>query len=241
MWLWCMINKKTGEKMNVKDKTTIGIISAMAVIAFVLLFGFVFGNIDPKNKLEAYTLAISFAGLFATFGGAYLGAKISANTAIKLARQDRNVENSAKMLANLSKINHLSEILKYKVMDNKLLLEKLEKDGGHHTEDLKELKTEYTEWQKYYSDLTIYINSTELNSEDIKGIKEPTCLLAYLEDNIERFTYSDMNNEGRSNKGVEKDELDEVINTFELCNEYLLKIEKQTNIIREKLINQLPK
>lgn len=84
-----MINIKMGEKMKVKDKTTIGIIIAMAVIAFVLLFGFVFGNIDPKNKLEAYTLAISFVGIFATIIGAYLGAKISGDNAIEILEIDR--------------------------------------------------------------------------------------------------------------------------------------------------------
>lgn len=70
-----------------KDKVNLTIIITMVVIAFVLLFSFVFSNIDPKNKLEVYTLAISFVGIFATFGGA--GAKISGKNAVEIMEIDR--------------------------------------------------------------------------------------------------------------------------------------------------------
>ncbi|MEB8263399.1 hypothetical protein [Mammaliicoccus sciuri] len=67
-----------------KDKVQFVIIALLGIVAFILFFGFVLSNIDPNNKLEAYTLAISFVGIFATFGGAYLGAKIAGDNAIKL-------------------------------------------------------------------------------------------------------------------------------------------------------------
>lgn len=72
-----------------RDKVQLILIFLLGVVAFILFFGFVLSNIDPDNKLEAYTLAISFAGIFTTFGGAYLGAKISGEYAINVANKER--------------------------------------------------------------------------------------------------------------------------------------------------------
>lgn len=93
--------------MKIKDKITMGIITAMVVIAFVLLFGFVLSNIDPNNKLEAYTLAISFVGIFATFGGAYLGALIAGKYTLKTLKlsedikREINEEKATQLMENL--------------------------------------------------------------------------------------------------------------------------------------------
>ncbi|WP_436864287.1 hypothetical protein [Mammaliicoccus sciuri] len=72
-----------------KDKIQFVIIALLGIVAFILFFGFFLSNIDPDNKLEAYTLAISFVGIFATFGGAYLGAKISGENASQIAKKER--------------------------------------------------------------------------------------------------------------------------------------------------------
>lgn len=72
-----------------KDKVQFVLIVLLGIVAFILFFGFVLSSIDPNNKLEAYTLAISFVGIFATFGGAYLGARISGKYAIKVANKER--------------------------------------------------------------------------------------------------------------------------------------------------------
>ncbi|PTG40503.1 hypothetical protein BUY24_10135, partial [Staphylococcus cohnii] len=64
--------------------TIIGVIGLM-IFAFIFTIGYILSNIDPENKLEGYTIAISFIGIFATFGGAYLGAKISGENASKIA------------------------------------------------------------------------------------------------------------------------------------------------------------
>lgn len=85
-----MISIKTGERM--KDKVQFVIIALLGIVAFILFFGFVLSNIDPDNKLEAYTLAISFVGIFATFGGAYLGAKIAGNQSNKLFEKQIKIQ-----------------------------------------------------------------------------------------------------------------------------------------------------
>ncbi|MGS2600415.1 hypothetical protein [Mammaliicoccus sciuri] len=75
-----------------KDKVQFVIIALLGIVAFILFFGFVLSNIDPNNKLEAYTLAISFVGIFATFGGAYLGAKIAGNQSNKLFEKQIKIQ-----------------------------------------------------------------------------------------------------------------------------------------------------
>ena len=39
--------------------------------------GYIISYVDPKHSITGYSIAISFVGVFATFGGAYLGAKVS--------------------------------------------------------------------------------------------------------------------------------------------------------------------
>ena len=72
-----------------KDKLNLILLAVIGVFAFVLFFGFILSNIDRDNKLEAFTLAISFVGIFATFGGAYLGAKIAGDKALEISNEDK--------------------------------------------------------------------------------------------------------------------------------------------------------
>lgn len=86
--------------------TIIGIISLM-IFAFIFTIGYILSNIDPENKLEGYTISISFIGIFATFGGAYLGAKISADNARNLEelKRKREVTEQNKKIVHLIKMN----------------------------------------------------------------------------------------------------------------------------------------
>ncbi|HDE4337210.1 TPA: hypothetical protein PDW96_000779 [Staphylococcus aureus] len=60
----------------------------LAIISFVLVVGYIISSIDPNHSITGYSIAISFVGVFATFGGAYLGAKISGENALKIANRD---------------------------------------------------------------------------------------------------------------------------------------------------------
>lgn len=66
----------------------------ITLIGLILLVFFIFvttqQGIEYKDKIM---MCISFAGLFATFGGAYLGAKISGDNARKLYEYQKNEEN----------------------------------------------------------------------------------------------------------------------------------------------------
>lgn len=105
------------KKIDFKTLITIVFIGLLFIFAFIFSVGYVLSNIDPKNKLQGYTIAISFIGIFATFGGAYLGAKISGENASKLAKREsmindlnRTMESNNKVLENF-KIKGLKRAL----------------------------------------------------------------------------------------------------------------------------------
>lgn len=99
------------KRFDFKTLITILFIFILFIFAFILSVGYVLSNIDPKNKLQGYTIAISFVGIFATFGGAYLGAKISGENASKLAKREsmindlnRTMESNNKVLRSFNTI-----------------------------------------------------------------------------------------------------------------------------------------
>lgn len=99
------------KRFDFKTLITILFIFILFIFAFILSVGYVLSNIDPKNKLQGCTIAISFVGIFATFGGAYLGAKISGENASKLAKREsmindlnRTMESNNKVLGSFNTI-----------------------------------------------------------------------------------------------------------------------------------------
>ncbi|WP_217983379.1 hypothetical protein [Staphylococcus nepalensis] len=100
------------KKIDFKTLITILFIIMLFIFAFILSVGYVLSNIDPKNKLQGYAIAISFIGIFATFGGAYFGAKISGENASKLSKKE-------------NMINDLRNTLQY----NNKILDKFNREG----------------------------------------------------------------------------------------------------------------
>ncbi|PTG80585.1 hypothetical protein ACSAXG_11270 [Staphylococcus chromogenes] len=105
-------------KLDVKTILNIVLIIILAIISFVLVVGYIISSVDPNHSITGYSIAISFVGVFATFGGAYLGAKISGDNArnLEIDRQNREknettlrVKTLLKM--NLDKLNNLHEFI----------------------------------------------------------------------------------------------------------------------------------
>ncbi|RIO74001.1 hypothetical protein BUZ85_04730 [Mammaliicoccus sciuri] len=88
-----------------KENLRITIVLIVVSMIAILSFGLVIGQLVEKEYIyETLVIVITFVGIFATFGGAYLGAKVSAVTAISLSRRDRIIESSVKILTNLYEI-----------------------------------------------------------------------------------------------------------------------------------------
>lgn len=92
------------KRFDFKTLITILFIFILFIFAFILSVGYVLSNIDPKNKLQGYTIAISFVGIFATFGGAYLGAKISGENATKLAKRESMINDLNRTMESNNKV-----------------------------------------------------------------------------------------------------------------------------------------
>lgn len=92
------------KRFDFKTLITILFIFILFIFAFILSVGYVLSNIDPKNKLQGYTIAISFVGIFATFGGAYLGAKISGENASKLAKRESMINDLNRTMESNNKV-----------------------------------------------------------------------------------------------------------------------------------------
>lgn len=92
------------KRIDFKTLITIVFIGLLFIFAFILSVGYVLSNIDPKNKLQGYTIAISFIGVFATFGGAYLGAKISGENASKLAKKESMINDLNRTMESNNKV-----------------------------------------------------------------------------------------------------------------------------------------
>lgn len=78
-------------KLDLKDILTIVLVITLAIISFVLVVGYIISYVDPKHSITGYSIAISFVGVFATFGGAFLGAKISGENANNLAKKENMI------------------------------------------------------------------------------------------------------------------------------------------------------
>lgn len=65
------------------------LIIVLAILSFVFVVGYIISSVDPRHSITGYSIAISFVGIFSTFGGAYLGAKISGDNALKISEIER--------------------------------------------------------------------------------------------------------------------------------------------------------
>lgn len=111
-------------KVELKNILLISIIVVLVILVFVFTVGYIINSVDPKHSIIGYSMAISFVGIFATFGGAFLGATISGRYTMKTIEISEN---------NKSKINRMrANGLKQEVIKvTKNVLDKARpQDGG---------------------------------------------------------------------------------------------------------------
>ena len=97
--LWSFIKKNWGEILGI------------VIVILVMIVGLIYmaKNIGFKDEKEQIRMYILYIGMFTTFGGAYLGAKISGQNAKKLYENDlkiRDIENH--MSANIKVLNEIT-------------------------------------------------------------------------------------------------------------------------------------
>ncbi|MBF0749786.1 hypothetical protein [Mammaliicoccus lentus] len=86
--------------MSKKQLRSIVVLIFVSMISIVS-FGLVISQmVENKYIYETLIIILTFIGLFATFGGAYIGAKISGDNARKLYEKQKKM-NKKKKLINL--------------------------------------------------------------------------------------------------------------------------------------------
>ncbi|KAB2300953.1 hypothetical protein K4U66_07135 [Staphylococcus epidermidis] len=150
-------------KLDLKTILTIVLVIILAIISFVLVVGYIISCIDPKHSITGYSIAISFVGVFATFGGAYLGAKISGNNARELFVKDiklRDIENH--LSVNLTVLEKINDCKKKLVEIN----DTLDKDNFYYPcnfalykENIEDVSKAFEEiHNKHINDVSLIIN-----------------------------------------------------------------------------------
>lgn len=105
------------------------LITVIFIVLTLLVFGFggafKFVN-SPPGSLDGYILIVSFMGLFATFGGAYMGAKVSGEYSIKSFEKQIEWQNNDYKIKSESKknilLNNLSRDIKKSNIGETLIL-----------------------------------------------------------------------------------------------------------------------
>lgn len=58
-------------KFELKHILFITFIVVLAIMTFVFTVGYIISSVDPNHSITGYSIAISFVGIFSTFGGAF--------------------------------------------------------------------------------------------------------------------------------------------------------------------------
>ncbi|PIH33266.1 hypothetical protein [Staphylococcus epidermidis] len=132
---------------NTKVKEILILVSIiMPIILFVFVVGYIISYFDPKHSITGYSIAISFVGIFATFGGAYLGAKISG-------------ENTRKLELKRQRIQYLPVSLD--------LLKKVKMNFDEVDNEIFKIEPKYS--KKCLKENMLYDRVTELNNIDVNN------------------------------------------------------------------------
>ncbi|WP_162192345.1 hypothetical protein RGR08_04675 [Staphylococcus epidermidis] len=122
----------------------------LTLLIFTFCLSVVIETIFKIDFKDCLMISISFLGLFATFGGAYLGAKISGDNARTLERikRDHEIEENVKSVKVLIKMNfdnltdiHMFICEFYCIDRSKLLSQLIEKRKEIYTDLYRPLKT----------------------------------------------------------------------------------------------------
>ncbi|AGZ26182.1 hypothetical protein [Staphylococcus pasteuri] len=102
--------KEDNTSKNIAILLLIGIVNLILIVSYLVIDEIT----NFKNAKEVVPTIISFVGLFATFGGAYLGAKISGDNARTLEniKHNQEIEDNVKRVKVLIKMNldYISDI-----------------------------------------------------------------------------------------------------------------------------------
>lgn len=141
---------------------------------------FIFNSFSNDGR-ESFVAAITFFSIFATFGGAYLGAKISGDNTLKLAKKERLIDDLIKTSENNSEFLRKNKFLRLKKqLDTCFIDKKIENSW-----DLNKYRRNLINLERNFNDLLKNTNLNNLSNiiayeyiELLKSIKNLNKLLS---------------------------------------------------------------
>ncbi|MFF0674649.1 hypothetical protein ACFYSI_01810 [Staphylococcus xylosus] len=217
-----------------KDKKFIIMISSILGVMLLLFMVFEVAAIFNTNLTESSNrsleISIALFAMFATFGGAYLGAKISGQDAIKLSNHQLLINYSEDLLKYLIKVENIRKDIRKDITDNICKVLELKED----TSSEKELETFYD----YYSELLeIYLHiqmcnmHVGLDEKLIDNLKPPTQLIALAYDNTSQLVNTKENGDKELNDYYEFYD-----DTLSKANTRIIKMQEDITNLKEKMI-----
>lgn len=190
-------------------------------------------NIFNMELKDSLSLIIAFVSIFATFGGAYLGAKISGKEALKLSNRNLFFEKSERLLNLLSELEELRKYIRNEISDAILLTIEL-KNNPYTEKSLPDFLSTYNDMQSIYGKLQINNKYIDLPNSLLKTIEPPTQLMI--------LNYYDTNNlvdvkkiDGKLVKELNENYYD-YTETLDILNERIINLQKSIQIVKKESI-----
>lgn len=207
----------------------------LSILFYLLVFNsgkFIFNKFSNDGR-ESFIAAITFFSVFATFGGAYLGAKISGKEALKLSNRNLFFEKSERLLNLLSELEELRKYIRNEISDAILLTIEL-KNNPYTEKSLPDFLSTYNDMQSIYGKLQINNKYIDLPNSLLKTIEPPTQLMI--------LNYYDTNNlvdvkkiDGKLVKELNENYYD-YTETLDILNERIIKLQKSIQIVKKESI-----
>lgn len=207
----------------------------LSILFYLLVFNsgkFIFNKFSNDGR-ESFIAAITFFSVFATFGGAYLGAKISGKEALKLSNRNLFFEKSERLLNLLSELEELRKYIRNEISDAILLTIEL-KNNPYTEKSLPDFLSTYNDMQSIYGKLQINNKYIDLPNSLLKTIEPPTQLMI--------LNYYDTNNlvDVKKIDGKLVKELNEIYydytETLDILNERIINLQKSIQIVKKESI-----
>lgn len=223
-------------KDNFSKNTAILVILGSIILVIISSY-LAIGEITKfKNVKEILQIIISIVGLFATFGGAYLGAKISGDNALKLSNRELFIKNTKELFNLISDYKKSSSNTLQEIKNNILICSELE-NNPYLEKNLKTFEATYNELKDIYLRIKISNQYVFLSEKLIEQIKPPS--------QLEIVSYSsttllvDAIKENGEIKKVLGEDFHDYQDTISKANVNFNKIIKNIDNLRDELIEKV--
>lgn len=222
-----------------KEKKFIIMISSILGVMLLLFMVFELAAIFNTNLTESTNrsleISIALFSMFATFGGAYLGAKISGQEAVKLSNQQFLINYSDKLLKYLIRLEDIRKDVRKGITDNICKLDELKKDMSSE-EELVTFYDYYSALLEIYLHIQMCNMYVGLDKKLIDNLKPPTQLLVLAYDNTSEL----VNTKENGDKEL-KEDYKFYDDALKITNGIIIKMQNHITNLEEKMIDNFDK